>query len=225
MAALRAACICGGWNSSTAAGALVSENCSGNRFDAACLFLILIDQICMQKVNNVYLVFPSWSFFRCRQEFDGRDEATPSYVALRGEVFDVSSKPEHYKKGGGYHLFAGHDASYSLALGSLDPADLDKRSALFVRDAMRGAGGGGWGEDGVRLYIRLYFRSFARSNGVHPFVVLSYFTIVIIVFSLATYSRCNTSGRCRELCQTVPHWRCTVSRASHMLRAFHPSAR
>ncbi|CAN0350866.1 unnamed protein product [Pylaiella littoralis] len=59
-------------------------------------------------------------------EFDGRDEATPSYVALRGEVFDVSSKPEHYKKGGGYHLFAGHDASYSLALGSLDPADLDK---------------------------------------------------------------------------------------------------
>ncbi|CAN0009604.1 unnamed protein product [Scytosiphon promiscuus] len=37
-------------------------------------------------------------------EFDGRDEATPAYVALRGEVFDVSSKPEHYKQGGGYHL-------------------------------------------------------------------------------------------------------------------------
>ncbi|CBJ32444.1 conserved unknown protein [Ectocarpus siliculosus] len=59
-------------------------------------------------------------------EFDGRDEATPAYVALRGEVFDVSSKPEHYKVGGGYHLFAGHDASYSLATGSLDPADLEK---------------------------------------------------------------------------------------------------
>lgn len=68
---------------------------------------------------------------RCvtHQEFDGRDEATPAYVALRGEVFDVSSKPEHYKKGGGYHLFAGHDASYSLATGSLDPADLEKRWA------------------------------------------------------------------------------------------------
>lgn len=61
------------------------------------------------------------------KEFDGRDDATPAYVALRGEVFDVSSKPQHYKKGGGYNLFAAHDASYSLATGSLDPADLDKR--------------------------------------------------------------------------------------------------
>lgn len=61
------------------------------------------------------------------QEFDGRDEATPVYVALRGEVFDVSSKPEHYKKGGGYNLFAGRDASYCLATGSLDPGDLEKR--------------------------------------------------------------------------------------------------
>lgn len=72
------------------------------------------------------------------QEFDGRDEATPAYVALRGEVFDVSSKPEHYKKGGGYHLFAGHDASYNLATGSLDPADLEKRFVAglsYRRDA------------------------------------------------------------------------------------------
>ncbi|CAM9831649.1 unnamed protein product [Sphacelaria rigidula] len=59
-------------------------------------------------------------------EFDGRDEATPAYVALRGEVYDVSSKPEHYKVGGSYHLFSGHDASYSLATGSLNKADLDK---------------------------------------------------------------------------------------------------
>lgn len=64
---------------------------------------------------------------RLLKEFDGRDDATPAYVALRGEVFDVSSKPQHYKKGGGYNLFAGHDASYSLATGSLDPVDLDKR--------------------------------------------------------------------------------------------------
>lgn len=61
------------------------------------------------------------------QEFDGRDDVTPAYIALRDEIFDVSSKPEHYKKNGGYHLFAGHDASYSLATGSLDPTDLDKR--------------------------------------------------------------------------------------------------
>lgn len=68
----------------------------------------------------------------CEQEKDGRDEATPAYIALRGEVFDVSSKPEHYKKGGTYNLFAGHDASYSLATGSLDPADLDKRRGFIL---------------------------------------------------------------------------------------------
>lgn len=71
------------------------------------------------------------------QEFDGRDEATPAYVALRGEVFDVSSKPEHYKKGGGYHLFAGQDASYSLATGSLSPADLGKRLVAGVSLTLR----------------------------------------------------------------------------------------
>lgn len=69
---------------------------------------------------------------RPAQEFDGANDATPAYVALRGEVFDVSSKPEHYKKGGSYHLFSGHDASYSLATGSLNPTDLDKRCAAFA---------------------------------------------------------------------------------------------
>ncbi|CAM9802729.1 unnamed protein product, partial [Discosporangium mesarthrocarpum] len=60
-------------------------------------------------------------------EFDGKDDETPAYVALRGEVFDVSSKPEFYKAGGAYHVFAGHDASVSLATSSFEPAELDSR--------------------------------------------------------------------------------------------------
>jgi membrane-associated progesterone receptor component len=36
------------------------------------------------------------------------------YVALKGKVFDVSSN-EVYKEGGGYHAFAGRDASVALA--------------------------------------------------------------------------------------------------------------
>lgn len=48
-------------------------------------------------------------------------------MALRGEVYDVSSKPEFYKKGGGYHLFSGHEASYNMATESIKEADLDKR--------------------------------------------------------------------------------------------------
>jgi predicted heme/steroid binding protein len=36
------------------------------------------------------------------------------YVALKGKVFDVSSN-DVYKEGGGYHAFAGRDASVALA--------------------------------------------------------------------------------------------------------------
>lgn len=36
------------------------------------------------------------------------------YVSLKGKVFDVSSN-EVYKEGGGYHAFAGRDASVALA--------------------------------------------------------------------------------------------------------------
>ena len=42
------------------------------------------------------------------------------YVALKGKVFDVSSN-EVYKEGGGYHAFAGRDASVALA--KMDFAD------------------------------------------------------------------------------------------------------
>ncbi|CAM9827845.1 unnamed protein product [Choristocarpus tenellus] len=58
-------------------------------------------------------------------DFDGRDDETQAYVAIRGEVFDVSSKANFYKKGGSYNVFAGHDASVNLATGSLSPDTLD----------------------------------------------------------------------------------------------------
>lgn len=33
------------------------------------------------------------------------------YVAVKGQVFDVSSKADMYGPGGNYHVFAGKDAS------------------------------------------------------------------------------------------------------------------
>ncbi|KAG5177177.1 hypothetical protein JKP88DRAFT_333370 [Tribonema minus] len=54
------------------------------------------------------------------------DEDVPIYVALRGEVFDVSQARHAYGKEGNYHIFAGHDASVSLARHSLDASDLNK---------------------------------------------------------------------------------------------------
>jgi membrane-associated progesterone receptor component len=46
-------------------------------------------------------------------------------VALKGVIYDVSSS-EFYGVGGGYHVFAGHDASVNLAKMSHDVAFLDK---------------------------------------------------------------------------------------------------
>ena len=55
----------------------------------------------------------------------GADEPTPIFVALQGEVFDVSRAADHYGPAGEYHLFAGRDATRAFAKLSFDEADLD----------------------------------------------------------------------------------------------------
>jgi predicted heme/steroid binding protein len=44
-------------------------------------------------------------------KYDGSDPSLPIYVAIKGDVFDVSTKPDSYGKGAGYNCFAGKDAS------------------------------------------------------------------------------------------------------------------
>lgn len=44
-------------------------------------------------------------------QFDGTDASRPIYLAIGGEIFDVSAAPEHYKKDGGYGGFSGRDAT------------------------------------------------------------------------------------------------------------------
>ena len=46
-------------------------------------------------------------------------------MALKGNIYDVSSS-EFYGVGGGYHQFAGHDASINLAKMSHEDQFLDK---------------------------------------------------------------------------------------------------
>lgn len=60
-------------------------------------------------------------------EYQGENEANgfKTYLALKGDVFDVSSA-DFYKPGGPYHVFAGHDASVGLAKMSKEPEMLDK---------------------------------------------------------------------------------------------------
>jgi len=53
---------------------------------------------------------------------DGTDPEKPTWVAIKGTVFDVS-KNQAYKEKGQYHVFAGKDPSRGLALSSLKPED------------------------------------------------------------------------------------------------------
>ena len=50
----------------------------------------------------------------------------PVYLAVRGQVFDVSAGRNFYGPGGPYENFAGRDASRGLACGSFDEDMLTK---------------------------------------------------------------------------------------------------
>jgi len=57
------------------------------------------------------------------REFDGSNDK-PIYIALRGEVYDVSSASDFYGEGSGYHCFAGREASRAMARLSFEEEDL-----------------------------------------------------------------------------------------------------
>jgi hypothetical protein len=54
----------------------------------------------------------------------GEPAGAPILIAARGWVWDVSSGAGFYGPGGGYHLFAGHNAQRALALMSLKVEDV-----------------------------------------------------------------------------------------------------
>lgn len=56
-------------------------------------------------------------------QFDGTDPEKPVYVAIKGQIFDVSPKREMYAPGKGYHIFAGKDGSRGLGMSSLKVED------------------------------------------------------------------------------------------------------
>lgn len=50
--------------------------------------------------------------------FTGEAEGEPIYLALLGDVFDVTKGAEHYGPEGGYHFFAGRDSSRAYVTGN-----------------------------------------------------------------------------------------------------------
>ncbi|CAI2175462.1 19482_t:CDS:2 [Funneliformis geosporum] len=80
-------------------------------------------------------------------KYDGSDPNLPIYIAMNGEVFDVTGGGMYYGKGGGYNFFAGKDASRAYVTGcfethlthdlrGLTPQQLEdlKNWASFYRD-------------------------------------------------------------------------------------------
>ncbi|KAI8645608.1 cytochrome b5-like heme/steroid binding domain-containing protein [Parasitella parasitica] len=57
-------------------------------------------------------------------EFNGSDPLLPIYVAIKGDIFDVSSKRDTYGiVGKGYNVFTGKDSSKALGKSSLNKDD------------------------------------------------------------------------------------------------------
>ncbi|KAG0197806.1 hypothetical protein BGX28_008699 [Mortierella sp. GBA30] len=49
--------------------------------------------------------------------YDGSDPAKNIYLAVKGEIFDVTAGRPYYGKGGGYSFFSGRDASRAYTTG------------------------------------------------------------------------------------------------------------
>eukprot|EP00467_Chlorarachnion_reptans_P024815 CAMPEP_0114489188 /NCGR_PEP_ID=MMETSP0109-20121206/1749_1 /TAXON_ID=29199 /ORGANISM="Chlorarachnion reptans, Strain CCCM449" /LENGTH=126 /DNA_ID=CAMNT_0001665669 /DNA_START=140 /DNA_END=520 /DNA_ORIENTATION=- len=56
--------------------------------------------------------------------FDGTD-GKPIFIALKGKIYDVTSKAKFYGPGAIYGMFAGRDASRGLGKMSLEKQDVD----------------------------------------------------------------------------------------------------
>ena len=51
---------------------------------------------------------------------DEKDLSVPIYIAVAGDIYDVSEARRMYGPGASYHVFTGGDASYGLGTSSLD---------------------------------------------------------------------------------------------------------
>ncbi|MBA0856872.1 hypothetical protein Goshw_004210 [Gossypium schwendimanii] len=56
--------------------------------------------------------------------YDGSDPKKPLLIAIKGQIYDVSSSKVFYGRGGAYSMFTGRDASRALAMLSFKPEDL-----------------------------------------------------------------------------------------------------
>uniref|UniRef100_A0A7E4VNP5 Cytochrome b5 heme-binding domain-containing protein n=1 Tax=Panagrellus redivivus TaxID=6233 RepID=A0A7E4VNP5_PANRE len=76
--------------------------------------------------------------------FDGSRPSKPVYLAILGRIYDVQKGKKHYAPGGGYHFFAGKDATRAFVTGDFseagltdDVSDLNEQELLGILDWVR----------------------------------------------------------------------------------------
>jgi membrane-associated progesterone receptor component len=65
---------------------------------------------------------------------NGTGEDKAIWLAIKGKIYDVSSKPHFYGPGAGYGMFAGRDVTRAMALASTDLKDVENNSIADVDD-------------------------------------------------------------------------------------------
>eukprot|EP00667_Euglena_gracilis_P018973 EG_transcript_20241 len=70
-------------------------------------------------------------------QYDGRQPGGLLYLAVLGEVFDVTSGAQHYQEGTGYHCFVGRDASAAFMTGKFEGDGLTSDVADLTPDGLQ----------------------------------------------------------------------------------------
>ncbi|KAI8053711.1 cytochrome b5-like heme/steroid binding domain-containing protein [Syncephalis plumigaleata] len=74
------------------------------------------------KWSNPRQWFPKTQVFTEEEllQYTGKDPSLPIYIAINGEVYDVTEGRDYYGPGGSYHFFAGRDAARAYITGCFD---------------------------------------------------------------------------------------------------------
>ncbi|KAI9594557.1 cytochrome b5-like heme/steroid binding domain-containing protein [Syncephalis fuscata] len=75
------------------------------------------------KWSNIRQWFPRKQLVFTEEEllkYTGQDPSLPIYIAINGEVYDVTEGSGYYGPGGGYHFFAGRDAARAYITGCFE---------------------------------------------------------------------------------------------------------
>jgi predicted heme/steroid binding protein len=69
------------------------------------------------------------------KKYDGSEGSPGLYLAILGEIFDVSAGKEHYQPGGGYSFFTAKDGSRAFVSGKFSEDGLtDNLEGLSHQD-------------------------------------------------------------------------------------------